>query len=64
MLALDLQFSRLDDVIHFSLTPPTLPQSNRPMEEKSALGMQIFWLRCSHCRVEHRHREVVAIWTG
>src|SRR6266567_2200389 len=38
MLALDLQFSRLDDVIHFSLRPPTLPQSNRPMEEKSALG--------------------------
>jgi len=43
MLALDLQFSRLDDVIHFSLRPPTLPQSNRPMEEKSALGIQIFW---------------------
>jgi hypothetical protein len=39
MLALDLQFSRLNDVIHFSLRPPTLPQSNRPMEEKSALGM-------------------------
>src|SRR4029077_5736633 len=39
MLTLDLQFSRLDDVIHFSLRPPTLPQSNRPMEEKSALGM-------------------------
>jgi hypothetical protein len=25
MLALDLQFSRLDDVIHFYLRPPTLP---------------------------------------
>jgi hypothetical protein len=25
MLALDLQFSRLDDVIHFFLAPPTLP---------------------------------------
>ncbi len=26
VLALDLQFSRLDDVIHFSLRPPTLQQ--------------------------------------
>jgi len=25
MLALDLQFSRLDDVVHFFLAPPTLP---------------------------------------
>jgi hypothetical protein len=39
MLTLDLQFSRLDDVIHFSLRPPTLPHSIWPMEEKSALGM-------------------------
>jgi hypothetical protein len=38
MLTLDLQFSRLDDVIHFSLRPPTLPHSIWPMEEKSALG--------------------------
>jgi hypothetical protein len=43
MLAFDLQFSRLNDVIHFSLRPQTLPQSNGPMEEKSALGIQIFW---------------------
>jgi hypothetical protein len=25
MLALDLQFSRFDDVVHFFLAPPTLP---------------------------------------
>src|SRR5207247_7785003 len=64
MLALDLQFSRLDDVIHFSLRPPTLPHSIWPMEEKSALGIQIFGPRHSHRRVEHRRCEVVAIWTA
>src|SRR5262249_36762163 len=35
MLALDLQFSRLDNVIHFYLRPPTLPQSIWAMEAKS-----------------------------
>jgi hypothetical protein len=34
------------------------------MEEKSALGMQIFWAALSHSRVEHRRREVVATWTA
>ncbi len=36
MLALNLQFSRLDDVIHFLLKPPTLPHPFWGMEEKSA----------------------------
>jgi hypothetical protein len=36
MLALNLQFSRLDDVIHFPLKPPTLPHSFWGMEEKSS----------------------------
>jgi hypothetical protein len=36
MLALNLQFSRLDDVIHFSLRPPTLPQPVWGREAKSA----------------------------
>jgi hypothetical protein len=35
MLPFNLQFSRLDDVIHFYLRPPTLPHPARPMEEKS-----------------------------
>jgi len=35
MLAFNLQFSRLDDVIHFYLRPLTLPHPFREMEEKS-----------------------------
>jgi hypothetical protein len=45
MLALNLQFSRLDDVIHFSLKAPTLPYSFWGMEEKSAAFVQIVWGR-------------------
>jgi hypothetical protein len=41
MFALNLQFSRLDDVIHFPLRPPTLAHSMRPMEAKSAGFTQI-----------------------
>ena len=44
MLALDLQFSRLDDVIHFPLKGPTLPHSFWGMEEKSAGFVQILWV--------------------
>jgi hypothetical protein len=40
MLALNLQFSRLDDVIHFPLKPPTLPHPFWRMEEKSAKFVQ------------------------
>ncbi len=36
MLALDLQFSRLDDVIHFYLRPPTLAHLICGREAKSA----------------------------
>jgi hypothetical protein len=43
MLALYLQFSRLDDVIHFPLKAPTLPHSFWAMEEKSAGFVQILW---------------------
>jgi hypothetical protein len=43
MLALNLQFSRLDDVIHFPLKPPTLPHSFWGMEEKSVEFVQILW---------------------
>src|SRR5436190_5943045 len=43
MLTFDLQFSRLDNVIHFYLRLPTVSHSIWPMEEKSALGIQIFW---------------------
>ncbi len=45
MLALNLQFSRLDDVIHFPLKGPTLPHSFWGMEEKSAGFVQILWVR-------------------
>jgi hypothetical protein len=41
MLALYLQFSRLDDVIHLPLKPPTLPHPFWGMEEKSAEFVQI-----------------------
>ena len=43
MFALYLQFSRLDDVIHFPLKGPTLPHSFWGMEEKSARFVQILW---------------------
>ncbi len=43
MLALYLQFSRLDDVIHFPLKAPTLPHPICGMEEKSAEFVQILW---------------------
>jgi len=43
MLAFNLQFSRLDDVIHFPLKGPTLPHSFWGMEEKSAGFVQILW---------------------
>jgi hypothetical protein len=36
MLALNLQFSRLDDVVHFALRAPTLPHPAGGMEEKSS----------------------------
>jgi hypothetical protein len=42
MLAFYLQFSRLDDVIHFPLKAPTLPHPFWGMEEKSAEFVQIF----------------------
>ena len=45
MLALYLQFSRLDDVIHFPLKPPTLTHPFWGMEEKSAEFVQILWAR-------------------
>ena len=45
MLALYLQFSRLDDVIHFPLKAPTLPHPFWGMEEKSAEFVQILWAR-------------------
>jgi hypothetical protein len=45
MLALNLQFSRLYDVIHLPLKPPTLPHPFWGMEEKSAEFMQILWAR-------------------
>ena len=45
MLALYLQFSRLDDVIHFPLKAPTLPHPIWGMEEKSAEFVQILGRR-------------------
>src|SRR5206468_10918164 len=45
MLAFYLQFSRLDDVIHFPLKGPTLPHPIWGMEEKSAQFVQILWPR-------------------
>jgi hypothetical protein len=45
MLTLYLQFSRLDDVIHFPLKAPTLPHPFCGMEEKSAEFVQILWPR-------------------
>lgn len=44
MLAFYLQFSRLDDVIHFPLKPQTLPHPFWGMEEKSAGFVQILWV--------------------
>src|SRR5439155_6666018 len=52
MLALDLQFSRLDDVIHFYLRPPTLPHPVWAMEAKSA-GFRQFLL-CEEKQEERR----------
>jgi hypothetical protein len=43
MLALYLQFSRLDDVIHFPVKAPTLTHPFWGMEEKSAEFVQILW---------------------
>src|SRR5437016_2047754 len=43
MLALNLQFSRLDNVIHFCLRPPTLPHPLCRREAKSA-GLRQFLL--------------------
>jgi hypothetical protein len=43
MLALNLQFSRLDDVIHFPLKAPTLTHPFWGMEEKSAEFVQNLW---------------------
>jgi hypothetical protein len=45
MLALYLQFSRLDDVIHFPLKAPTLTHPFWGMEEKSVEFVQILWAR-------------------
>jgi hypothetical protein len=45
VLAFYLQFSRLDDVIHFPLKPQTLPHPIWGMEEKSAEFVQILWAR-------------------
>jgi hypothetical protein len=36
MLALNLQFSRLDNVVHFALRAPTLPHPVGGMKEKSS----------------------------
>ncbi len=51
MLAFNLQFPRLDDVVHFALRAPTLPHPAGEMEEKSS-GLRKFlerlyrpWLR-------------------
>ena len=56
MLALNLQFSRLDDVIHFPLKAPTLPHSFWGMEEKSDGFVQILWVRdmAGHLAVGNR----------
>jgi hypothetical protein len=51
MLAFYLQFSRLDDVIHFPLKAPTLPHPFWGMEEKSAEFVQIF---CATARRDRR----------
>ena len=45
MFTLNLQFFRLDDVIHFPLKPQTLPHPFWGMEEKSAEFVQILWGR-------------------
>src|SRR5262249_40067599 len=45
MLTLNLQFSRLDNVIHFFLRPPTLPHPFWGMEEKSVEFVQILSTR-------------------
>jgi hypothetical protein len=56
MLALYLQFSRLDDVIHFPLKAPTLTHSFWGMEEKSAEFVQILWARApGHPTVANPH---------
>jgi len=49
MLALDLQFSRLDDVIHFALRAPSLGHAGQKMKEKSALFFSIFGTGTGHC---------------
>ena len=60
MLALNLQFSRLDDVIHFPLKPPTLTHPFWRMEEKSAEFVQILWAfgAADHPKVANRAPEL------
>jgi hypothetical protein len=60
MLALNLQFSRFDDVIHFPLKPPTLPHPFWRMEEKSAEFVQILWASgaTDHPKVANRAMEL------
>jgi len=60
MLALYLQFSRLDDVIHFPLKAPTLTHPLWGMEEKSAEFVQILWAlaRPSHTVVANPASEL------
>ena len=42
MLALNLQFSRLDDVVHFALRPPSLGILRREWKKNSRLFFAIF----------------------
>jgi hypothetical protein len=60
VLAFYLQFSRLDDVIHFPLKPPTLTHPFWRMEEKSAEFVQILWAfeAADHRKVANRALEL------
>jgi hypothetical protein len=45
MLAFNLQFSRLNDVIHFALRAPSLGHTGKKMEEKSTSFFSVFGAR-------------------
>jgi hypothetical protein len=46
MLTLDLQFSRLDDVIHFSLRPPTVSNPSGQGKKNPRWECKFFEPRC------------------
>src|SRR5215471_8565771 len=58
VLAFNLQFSRLDDVVHFCLTGAILARSPRTMEAKFAVFFTIFGTGTGHSLIEVNSRKL------